>query len=127
MDRTIVSKHTFGRSKSTGKIVGHREVIYSDSPGVNFGMTTNMFLFAEGENKLVIVGIPGGGYTDHFVAGGKYKPGTSATRTEIVVKDGKVTRTTVSETFDVDPDTLKMTPTGEKTTTISIAELGDGK
>jgi hypothetical protein len=125
MDRTIVQKHQFGRSKSTGKIVGHREILYNDSPDANFGMAGNMTLFMEGD-KLVNLFLPGG-YTDLAAAEGKFKPGTVSARAEFVVKDGKIIRTSVSETFDVDPETLKMTPTGEKTTTISVAELGDGK
>jgi len=125
MDRTVVQRHQFGYSDSTGKLVGNFEIIYNDYADAKLGMTANMILFMEGD-KLVILRLPGG-YSDLFAAGGKYKPGTASVRTEIVVKDGKVTRTAVSETFDVDPETLKMTPTGEKRTTVDFAEIGEGK
>lgn len=125
MDRTLVSRHKFGRSKSTGKIVGHREILYDDSLGSNFGMTGNMILFMEGDT-LVNLFLPGG-YTDYAAAEGKYKPATNSARAEISVKDGKVFRTSVSETFDVDPETLKMTPIGGSTTGTLVAEIGEGK
>jgi len=122
MDRTFVSRHEFGRNISTGKIVGNRKTIYNDSPNANFGMTSNLILSMEGD-KLVILTLPGG-FTDHFAAGGQYKPGTSETRTEFVVKDGTITRTTITQTFDVDPATLRITPVGEKTVTVDVAEVG---
>ena len=121
IDRTEVIKYLFGRSESSGKLVGHLEVLYSDSPNAKFGMTRNMLLFMEGE-KLVMVSIPGG-YHDFYAAGGKRKSATAKSRTEITVKDGKITRTAISEVFDVDTETLEMTPTGERSTLIDYSEL----
>ena len=121
MDRNIVVKHSFGRSKSTGKLIGHMEIIYNDSPEAATGMTSNMTLFMEGD-KMIMQRIPGG-YFDGFAAGGTHKPRTMSTRTEIVVKEGKVIRTSETENFDVDPETMKMTPTGEKSTIVDYCEL----
>jgi len=121
VDRTFASRHVFGRSKSTGKIVGHRGEIFNDSANANFGMARNMVLFME-DNKLVMITLPGG-YSDFYAAGGKFKPGTIKIRTEFVVKDGKIISTSVSEVFDVDPETMQMTPTGVKNTTVNVAEM----
>ena len=121
MDRNIVVKHSFGRSKSTGKLVGYMEIIYNDSPEAATGMTSNMTLFMEGD-KMVMQRIPGG-YFDAFAAGGTHKPRALSMRTEIVVKEGKVIRTSETESFDVDPETFQMTPTGDKSTIADYCEL----
>ena len=115
-NRTLIEKHTFSRSKSTGKIVGRTESICHDIPNTVLSMTRNQILFMEDEDKMVIIEIPDGFIGDYFTTGGKYKPGTAKNRTEIVVKDGKVIRTLTSETFDIDPETMKITPTGGDTT-----------
>jgi hypothetical protein len=121
MDRTLVNRMRFGRSQSTGKIVGHRDTLYSDSPRVNFGMTGNMIMSME-EDKLVILTIPGG-YFDGFAAGGEFVPRTARIRMEVDVRDDKVFLTSTVQIFDVDADTLEMTPTGETTTTVDVAEI----
>jgi len=126
MDRTVVVRESFGRSKSTGKMIGHRTILYNDFADASYGMASNMIMSLEGEDKMVVVIIPGG-YADYFAAGGGHRPRTNRTHTEIVVKDGKVTRTSVVEIFDVDPDTLQMTPSGEKSTLVDFAELGEGR
>jgi len=121
VDSTFVSKYLFGRSESSGKLIGHVEVLYSDSSNANLGMANNMLLFMEGE-KLVEVRIPGG-YSDFYAAGGKRTAKTAKTRTEFAVKDGKIFRTSVSDVFEVNTETLEMTPTGEQSKTMDFTEL----
>jgi len=125
MDRTFVIRSKYGRSLSTGKIVGSWEMLYNDHPNAVFGMTGNMIMSME-EDKLVILSLPGG-FLDGFAASGRFVPRTNQSRMEVAVRDGKVIQTTTSEMFDVDPETLERTPVGEKTTTVDVAEVGEGR
>jgi|SRR5579872_1112961 len=54
------------------------------------------------------------GYLDLIAAGGKYKPGSWDGKSTFSMADGKLRVETEYTNFDVDPDTLKRTPSKEK-------------
>jgi hypothetical protein len=63
------------------------------------------------------------GYLDFIAAGGKYKPGSWDGRCVFSLHEGKLQVETEYTNFDVDPDTLKRTPSKEKLPPFTAKEV----
>ena len=122
-NRNLASKISLRRSDATGKLLGSAVLLFNDHPNVGeTGLADDLIVFMEGKDKFVMRTIPGR-YGDYFAAGGKFKPGTSISKTEIYLENGKIVSKQIVDTFDVDPETFEKTPTGEQTIYVDYAEL----
>jgi hypothetical protein len=66
------------------------------------------------------------GYLDLIAAGGKYKPGSWDGKYTFSLDGGKLQFQAEYTNFDVDPDTLKRTPTKDKLPAFVSKEIGKG-
>ena len=106
-NRSLVTRWSFARRKSTGKLAGLFAIISSSSgiqPGA-YGMWSRAE-FSDG--RLTIVSEPTG-YDDYFDKGGKYFPGTSSDTRVFMLDNGKLKITTRSKTYRVNPETMERT------------------
>ncbi len=67
------------------------------------------------------------GYLDLIAAGGKYKPGSWDGKYTLSLDQGKLQFRTEYTNFDVDPETLKRTPTKDKLPPFVSKEIGDSR
>lgn len=106
MNRVLLMRYSVTERESTGALVGRTEIL----------TTTQTKWRQDGQNlKMQMSGDRltidryTGLYSDYFAPGGKYYPGASHIHEELHVKDGKLHKTSVVETWEIDTKTLGKT------------------
>ena len=119
-DRMGVSRYEVKERKSTKRLIGFERVVTNslvDPTGVAVALRVKL----EGNN--LIIDSSDINYCDFFAAGGRYRPGASEIHEEISLRGGKIESKITSESYDVDPDTLKRTRTGEPPTVLIFKQV----
>ncbi|MCE9555005.1 MAG: hypothetical protein K8T91_16750 [Planctomycetes bacterium] len=116
-DRIAVTRYSFNKLKSTGKLLGMTKSISNTLKSDSAAGPTALQMGMQ-DGKLVMKSRTVY-YSDRFAAGNQVKPGASETTTVFEVKDGKLHVTSKTQTFDVDPVTMARTPDGD----VRVTEL----
>jgi hypothetical protein len=120
-----VSRYEIGERASTGKLTGFSQIL---STTIKDSRPTGTVLVVTGmrlsDGKLAMTAMRPG-YSDAPAAGGKYKPISSDVKATLWLEDGKLRAEEEFTYFDVDPDTLKRSPSPQKPVTLVSKELAD--
>jgi hypothetical protein len=117
-----VVRYELKELRSTGALIGLARLVSStvkdfDVTGVAAGVQV---AFREDQLTLKESGVL---YGDQLAAKGEFKPGSSEGTTRLSLKEGKLRLDSDNAAFDVDPETLKRTPSKDKLPTITYMEI----
>jgi hypothetical protein len=119
-----VYRYEMTERQSSGKLVGFARFISSTNAQPD-PVSGTVFLARMGlEGGALAVHETQAGYADVAVAGGTFKSVASDAKYRYAVEDGKLVVQLQQATFDVDPETLKRTPTQDKFPTQVSKEIG---
>ena len=122
---TVVACYEIGERASTNKLTGYTRVlsttIKESRPTGTVRLVTGMKV---ADGKLTWDEARAG-YVDSPSAGGKYKPVSSDVKVTLSLEDGKLRAESEVAYFDVDPDTLRRTPSQTKLPPLVSKEIAD--
>ncbi len=108
---TEVFRYEFGERASTKKVTGIGRLISRTTRGASFEGTANLVTGVKVADGKLVWNETQPGYIDLSASKGGYIPGSYDAKYVFSIVDGKLVTEYEPKRFDVDPETLKRTPT----------------